>query len=90
MIKHIFLNSSRKDNLNLDQKLFSILEVNAQNQITRAKFVKGYLQFKADLNLIGNIPKNKIILIILKKIVGYKSEKLSPELLCENANITME
>ena len=48
----LFLNRLSKQgqfDQTLAQKLFQVLDVNNQNQITVEEFIKGYLQFEADL-----------------------------------------
>ena len=48
----LFLNKRSKQgqfDQTLAQKLFKILDVDNQNQITVEEFIKGYLQFEADL-----------------------------------------
>ena len=80
----------------LAQKLFQILDVDNQNQITVEEFIKGYLQFEADLKK-NNDEFNKRYMQeqnnynnLEEQCLLYKSEKLSPEGFCENAKITVE
>ena len=80
----------------LAQKLFQILDVDNQNQITVEEFIKGYLQFEADLKK-NNEEFNKRYVNernnynnLEEQCRLYKSEKLSPEGFCENAKITVE
>ena len=94
-----FLNGRTKDGQfdpTLAQKLFSILDVDDQNRITGEEFIKGYLQFEADLKK-NNDEFNKKFMQEQKNFNNleeqcrlYKSEKLSPEGFCENAKITVE
>ena len=80
----------------LAQKLFQILDVDDQNKITVEEFIKGYLQFEADLKK-NNDEFNKRFMKeqnnynnLEEQCRLYKSEKLSPEGFCENAKITVE
>ena len=94
-----FLNNRTKDGQfdpTLAQKLFSILDIDEQNRITGEEFIKGYLQFEADLkknndefNKKFNKEKNNYN-NLEEQCRIYKSEKLSPEGFCENAKITVE
>ena len=94
-----FLNTRAKDNQfdpTLAQKLFSILDVDDQNKITGEEFIKGYLQFEADLKKNNDEFNKKFIQEqnnfnnLEEQCRLYKSEKLSPEGFCENAKITVE
>ena len=94
-----FLNNHSKDgqfDLTLAQKLFSILDVDDQNRISGEDFIKGYLQFEADLKKNNDEFNKKFIneqnnLNNLEEQCRlYKTEKLSPEGFCENAKITVE
>ncbi len=95
----LFLNKRSKQgqfDQTLAQKLFKILDVDNQNQITVEEFIKGYLQFEADLKK-NNEQFNKRFLEeqnnnnnLEEQCRLYKSEKLSPEGFCENAKITVE
>lgn len=94
-----FLNNRTKDGQfdpTLAQKLFSILDIDEQNRITGEEFIKGYLQFEADLkknndefNKKFNQEQNNYN-NLEEQCRIYKSEKLSPEGFCENAKITVE
>jgi len=94
-----FLNNRTKDGQfdpTLAQKLFSILDIDEQNRITGEEFIKGYLQFEADLkknndefNKKFNQEQNNYN-NLEEQCRRYKSEKLSPEGFCENAKITVE
>lgn len=93
-----FLNEHSKDQFDstLLQKLFSILDVDDNNRITGEEFIKGYLQFEADLKK-NNDEFNKKIITEQKNYNDleeqcrlYKSEKLSSEGFCENAKIVVE
>ena len=94
-----FLNKHSKQgqfDQTLAQKLFQILDVDNQNQITVEEFIKGYLQFEADLKK-NNDEFNKRFMQeknnfnnLEEQCRLYKSEKLSPEGFCENAKITVE
>ena len=94
-----FLNNRAKDGQfdpTLAQKLFSILDVDDQNRITGEEFIKGYLQFEADLKKNNDEFNKKFIQeqnnfnTLEEQCRLYKSEKLSPEGFCENAKITVE
>ena len=94
-----FLNGRTKDGQfdpTLAQKLFSILDVDDQNRITGEEFIKGYLQFEADLKKNNDEFNRKFIQEqnnfnnLEEQCRLYKSEKLSPEGFCENAKITVE
>ena len=95
----LFLNRHSKQgqfDQTLAQKLFQILDVDNQNQITVEEFIKGYLQFEADLKK-NNDQFNKRFMNernnynnLEEQCRLYKSEKLSPEGFCENAKITVE
>ena len=95
----LFLNRHSKQgqfDQTLAQKLFQILDVDNQNQITVEEFIKGYLQFEADLKK-NNEEFNKRFMNeknnynnLEEQCRLYKSEKLSPEGFCENAKITVE
>ena len=94
-----FLNNRTKDGQfdpTLAQKLFSILDVDDQNRITGEEFIKGYLQFEADLKKNNDEFNKKFIQEqnnfnnLEEQCRIYKSEKLSPEGFCENAKITVE
>ena len=95
----LFLNKHSKQgqfDQTLAQKLFQILDVDNQNQITVEEFIKGYLQFEADLKK-NNDEFNKRYMQeqnnynnLEEQCRLYKSEKLSPEGFCENAKITVE
>jgi hypothetical protein len=95
----LFLNKHSKQgqfDQTLAQKLFQILDVDNQNQITVEEFIKGYLQFEADLKK-NNEEFNKRFMQeqnnynnLEEQCRLYKSEKLSPEGFCENAKITVE
>ena len=94
-----FLNSRAKDGQfdpTLAQKLFSILDVDDQNRITGEEFIKGYLQFEADLKKNNDEFQKKFkqeqnnFDNLEEQCRLYKSEKLSPEGFCENAKITVE
>ena len=94
-----FLNNRTKDGQfdpTLAQKLFSILDVDDQNRITGEEFIKGYLQFEADLKKNNDEFNKKFIQEqnnfnnLEEQCRLYKSEKLSPEGFCENAKITVE
>ena len=94
-----FLNGRTKDGQfdpTLAQKLFSILDVDDQNRITGEEFIKGYLQFEADLKKNNDEFNKKFIQEqnnfnnLEEQCRLYKSEKLSPEGFCENAKITVE
>ena len=95
----LFLNKHSKQgqfDQTLAQKLFQILDVDNQNQITVEEFIKGYLQFEADLKK-NNDEFNKKFMQEQNNLNNleeqcrlYKSEKLSPEGFCENAKITVE
>ena len=94
-----FLNGRSKEGQfdpTLAQKLFSILDVNDQNRITGEEFIKGYLQFEADLKKNNDEFNRKFIQEqnnfnnLEEQCRLYKSEKLSPEGFCENAKITVE
>ena len=80
----------------LAQKLFQILDVDDQNRITVEEFIKGYLQFEADLKKNNDefnkrfIQEQKNYNNLEEQCRLYKSEKLSPEGFCENAKITVE
>ena len=93
-----FLNDHAKDQFDptLLQKLFSILDVDDNNRITGEEFIKGYLQFEADLKK-NNDEFNKRIITeqnnfndLEEQCRLYKSEKLSAEGFCENAKIVVE
>ena len=81
---------------NLAQKLFSILDVDDQNSITGEEFIKGYLQFEADLKKNNDEFNKKLskehnnLNNLEEQCRLYKSEKLSKEGFCENAKITVE
>ena len=94
-----FLNNRSKDGQfdpTLAQKLFSILDVNDENLITGEEFIKGYLQFEADLKKNNDEFNRKFMQEqnnfnnLEEQCRLYKSEKLSPEGFCENAKITVE
>jgi hypothetical protein len=94
-----FLNNRAKDGQfdpTLAQKLFSILDVNDENRITGEEFIKGYLQFEADLKKNNDEFNRKFMQEqnnfnnLEEQCRLYKSEKLSPEGFCENAKITVE
>ena len=94
-----FLNCHSKEGQfdpTLAQKLFAILEVDDQNLITGEEFIKGYLQFEADLKRNNDEFNKKFIQEqnnlnnLEEQCRLYKSEKLSPEGFCENAKITVE
>ena len=94
-----FLNGRTKDGQfdpTLAQKLFSILDVDDQNRITGEEFIKGYLQFEADLKKNNDEFNKKFIQEqnnynnLEEQCRIYKTEKLSPEGFCENAKITVE
>ena len=95
----LFLNRLSKQgqfDQTLAQKLFQVLDVNNQNQITVEEFIKGYLQFEADLKKNNDEFNKKYIQEqnnynnLEEQCRLYKSEKLSPEGFCENAKITVE
>ena len=95
----LFLNRHSKQgqfDQTLAQKLFQILDVDNQNQITVEEFIKGYLQFEADLKKNNDeftkrfIQEQNNCNNLEEQCRLYKSEKLSPEGFCENAKITVE
>jgi len=94
-----FLNRSAKDgqfDINLTQKLFSILDIDDTNRITGEEFIKGFLQFESDLKRNNDEFNRKFLQEqntfnnLEEQCRLYKSEKLSPEGFCENAKITVE
>ena len=95
----IFLNNHSPQgefDTTLAQKLFQILDVDDQNRITVEEFIKGYLQFEADLKKNNDefnkrfIQEQKNYNNLEEQCRLYKSEKLSPEGFCENAKISVE
>lgn len=94
-----FLNGRTKDgqfDQTLAQKIFTVLDVDDSNHITVEEFIKGYLQFEADLKK-NNEDFNKKYQQEQNNFNDfdeqcriYKSEKLNSEGFCENAKITVE
>lgn len=95
----VFLNNRAKENQfdqTLAQKIFSVLDVDDSNKITVEEFIKGYLQFEADLKKNNDDFNRKYIQEqenfnnYQEQCRLYKSENVNEEGFCENAKITVE
>ena len=94
-----FLNNRSKDgqfDINLLEKLISILDIDDNNRISVEEFIKGYLQFESDLKKNSDefnrkfIQEQNNLSNLEEQCRLYKSEKLNDEGFCENAKITVE